>query len=49
MKRKTKTIRAQPEAQSSLPLVGPETVVHESIFKERRPAYLIPFPRLILG
>ena len=36
---------SQPEAQSSLPLVGPETVAHKSIFKERRPAYPIPVPQ----
>src|ERR1039457_5958588 len=30
---------------SSLPLVGPETVTHKSIFKERRPAYPIPIPQ----
>ena len=35
----------QIEALCSLPLVGPETVAHESTFKERRPAYPIPIPQ----
>ena len=43
MKRKTKTIPAR--GAVSLPLVGPETVAHKSIFKERRPAYPIPIPQ----
>src|ERR1039458_8951461 len=36
---------SQPEALSSLPLLGPEIVTHKSIFKERRPAYPIPIPQ----
>src|ERR1035441_6075876 len=43
MKGKTKTIPAR--GAVSLPLVGPETVAHKSIFKERRPAYPIPVPQ----
>src|ERR1035438_5514740 len=43
MKGKTKTIPAR--GAVSLPLVGPETVAHESLFKERRPAYPIPVPQ----
>jgi hypothetical protein len=34
-----------PRRLCSLPLVGPETVAHESTFKERRPAYPIAVPR----
>src|ERR1017187_5811214 len=43
--RKGKPKPSQPEALSSLPLVGPEIVTHKSIFKERRPAYPIPIPQ----
>jgi len=40
---KEKTKPSQPEAQSSLPLVGPETVADKSRFRKRRPAYLMVF------